>query len=281
LWSQLKRKRNNEIMTPTCPICTSSKFRKISEVLLLCTRCRIIYNANHAPAVYSTDYFGQEYKQQYGKTYEDDFESIYAASLFRLSIIKKYLKDTLSAKSLLDIGCALGFFCKAARDVGFCEVEGLEISEYAASYSRHKYNIPVHITGFENFIPVRKYTVITAWFVLEHFSDPYAMFTKIYEMLEDNGIFACTLPSYFGPLFYCHRSQWVRSHPQDHRIDVAPWSIKKLLKQIGFSYVRCFPSGYHPERFGTIAQKYKKLYNSIASLLCFSDTILVIALKKP
>ncbi|MGB4269527.1 MAG: class I SAM-dependent methyltransferase [Spirochaetota bacterium] len=268
-------------MTSKCPICASSKSKKISENLLLCTRCGIIYNASHSPAVYSTDYFGQEYKAQYGKTYEDDFESIYAASLFRLSIIKKYLKNNLSAKSLLDIGCALGFFCKAARDVGFGEVEGLEISEYAASFGRQKYNIPVYVTGFEDFIPKKKYDVITAWFVLEHCSDPYAMFVKIYEMLQDYGILACTLPSYFGPLFYCHRREWVMSHPQDHRIDVAPWSIKKLFQQIGFSCVRCFPSGYHPERFGTIAQKYKKLYNNVARLLCFSDTILVIASKKP
>jgi len=62
---------------------------------------------------------------------------------------------------------------------------------------------------------------------------------------------------------------------------VAPWSVKKLFQQIGFFSVRCFPSGYHPERLGTIAQKYKKLYNTIANLLCFSDTILVIASKKP
>lgn len=268
-------------MTPRCPICKSSKFKRISEDLILCKTCRIMYNASHSPAVYSTDYFGQEYKAQYGKTYEDDFESIYAASLFRLSIIKKYLGNNVSAKRLLDIGCALGFFCKAARDVGFGEVEGLEISEYAASYCKRKFNIRVHMTGFEDFIPVKKYDVITAWFVLEHFNDPYAMFYKIYGMLEDNGIFACTLPSYFGPLFYCQRDQWIRSHPQDHRIDVAPWSVKKLFLQIGFFSVRCFPSGYHPERLGTIAQKYKKLYNTIANLLCFSDTILVIASKKP
>ena len=264
-----------------CPICKSSKFRIISDDLLLCNACHIIYNANHTPALYSTDYFGKEYKAQYGKTYEDDFETIYAASIVRLKIIKKFLGNTLSTKSLLDIGCALGFFCKAAKDFGFGVVEGLEISEYAASYSKKKFNIPVYITGFEEFTPLKKYDVVTAWFVLEHCADPYAMFNKIYDMLEDNGLFACTLPSYFGPLFYCHRDEWVRSHPKDHRIDVAPWSIKKLLRSIGFSFVRCFPSGYHPERFGSIAQKYQKFYKTIANLLCFSDTILVIASKKP
>lgn len=264
-----------------CPICKSSKFKIISDELLLCKVCRIIYNAGHTPALYSIDYFGKEYKDQYGKTYEEDFESIYAASIDRLTIIKKILGNTFSTRSLLDIGCALGFFCKAAKDSGFGVVEGLEISEYAASYCKQKFNIPVYVTGFEEFIPSKKYDVITAWFVFEHFADPCAMFNKIYGMLDDNGLFACTLPSYFGPLFYCHRDEWVRSHPRDHRIDVAPWSIKKLLKKIGFSYVRCFPSGYHPERFGAIAQKYKKLYNTISNLLCFSDTILVIASKKP
>lgn len=269
------------MISTQCPICKSSKFRKISDDILLCKACRIIYNVNYTQDLYSTDYFGKIYKAQYGKTYEDDFETIYAASIVRLTIMKKFLGNTLSKKRLLDIGCALGFFCKAAKDFGFGVVEGLEISEYAASYSKKKFDILTHITGFEEFIPIKKYDVITAWFVLEHCADPYAMFCKIYGILEDDGLFACTLPSYFGPLFYSHRGEWISSHPKDHRIDVAPWSIKKMLRSIGFSYVRCFPSGYHPERFGAIAQKCKKLYKTIAYLLCFSDTILVIASKKP
>ncbi len=262
-----------------CPICKSHTFKKISDTILLCKTCSIMYNACHAPALYSDDYFGKEYKAQYGKTYEDDFESIYVASLIRLEKIKNLLGDSLSNKSLLDIGCALGFFCKAAKDYGFGVVEGLEISQYAADYCKQRFIIPVHVAGFEQFEASRKYDVLTAWFVLEHFADPYAMICKIYGMLQDNGIFACTLPSYFGPLFYCHREQWISSHPQDHRIDVAPWSIKRLLKRIGFSYIRCFPSGYHPERCGAIAQKYKNLYVKLTTLLCFSDTILVIARK--
>lgn len=262
-----------------CPICTSSSFKKISDTLLLCKVCSTVYNAGYAPAVYCDDYFGKEYHAQYGKTYEEDFESIYAASLFRLKIIQNLSGNNLSGKSLLDIGCALGFFCKAARDAGFGVVEGLEISHYAADYCKQQFNIPVHVAGFEQFAANRKYDVITAWFVIEHFAKPYAMLSKIYDMLQDRGIFACTLPSYFGPLFYCHRKQWITTHPQDHRIDVAPWSIKKLLKRIGFSYVRCFPSGYHPERFGAIAQKHKNLYVKLSNILCFSDTILVIAVK--
>ncbi|MCX8124162.1 MAG: class I SAM-dependent methyltransferase [Spirochaetes bacterium] len=221
----------------------------------------------------------KEYTEQYGKTYEDDYESIYTAALFRLKLIKKFLGKDLSQKSLLDIGCALGFFCKAAQDIGFGIVEGLEISHYAASYCKSKFDIPVHVTGFEQFTSKRKYDVITAWFVIEHFVDPYARLLQIYNMLEDKGIFACSLPSYFGPLFYRHREQWILSHPQDHRIDVAPWSVKKILKNIGFFYVRCFPSGYHPERCGAIAQKYKNLYVKLSNYLCFSDTILVIAVK--
>jgi len=262
-----------------CPICVSGKSIKISDDHVLCLSCFIVYNVGYVPAEYTTDYFEQEYKSQYGRTYKEDFESIYNTSLLRIQKIKKLLDVHPQQTKLLDIGCALGFFCKACRDFGFRLIEGLEISEFAADYCVREFNIPVYTTEFEEFTPEKKYDVVTAWFVLEHFKDPYAMVNKIFNMLEEGGVFACTLPSYFGPLFFCKREEWIRLHPKDHRIDISPLSIRRLLKKIGFKKIQCFPSGYHPERCGPITQKYQKLYKKVSNFLCFSDTLFVLAKK--
>ena len=262
-----------------CPICKDSRSKQIANDIFLCKSCNILFNNAYQQLPYFADYFSAEYKNQYGKTYEDDHDAIYAASLLRIKKIKKLLNNNLAGKSLLDIGCALGFFCKAAKDSGFQLVEGLEISEYAAQYCKEKFSISVTSVDFEKFLTAKKYDVITAWYVMEHFANPFAMFQKVYSMLHNNGIFACTLPSYFGPLFYCHRDIWIKNHPVDHRIDVSPRGITQLLKNIGFVKVKCYPSGYHPERFCSLASKHKKIYIKLSDSICFSDTIMVIAKK--
>lgn len=267
------------MMHKVCPVCTSTESKNISEKLVLCKICRTVYNVGYSSIPYSEDYFVEEYRQQYGKTYEDDFESIYAAAVHRLHKIDRVIRNDASSKALLDIGCALGFFCKAARDKGFGVVEGLEVSTYASEYCASQYNILVHNIRFEEFFPEKRYDVITAWYVMEHFIDPYTMFSKVYSLLNSKGVFACTLPSYFGPLYVFRKEEWVASHPLDHRIDVSPRSIKQLLMKIGYSKVYCHPSGYHPERCGTTAMKYKRLYKKLSDILCFSDTIFVIAQK--
>ena len=253
--------------------------------LLYCSNCRLAFNTAHAPASYNSNYFLEEYQQQYGKTYEDDFSWIYELGRQRIGEIKKLSgKKDFTGKRLLDAGCALGFFLKAAYDEGFEDVEGLEISGYAADYCRNRFGFRVHNVPLEEFEgEPSSFNVITAWYVIEHSSQPLQLFHKLYEMLEAGGVLACSMPSIHGPMFFFHRDEWVKSHPDDHFIDFSPGAVKKALKCAGFRRIKCSPAAYHPERIirrnSLLFPPFAWMYGKLSKMTCFSDTMHIYALK--
>ncbi len=178
---------------------------------------------------------------------------------------------------LLDIGSAHGFFLKAARDSGFGDVSGVEISAEASAYCRERFGITVTNSGFDDFSTDRQFNVITAWFFIEHLHDTGAAIERIVFMLAPGGILALSVPSFFGPLFLFHRKEWCASHPVDHRIDLSPQTVRSALKVLGFSKIRTFPGGVHPERVipadSPFFRIFKPFYGFISAGLSFSDTL--------
>lgn len=267
----------------SCPICCGQEYKPVSEKLLKCKSCGVIFNNAWAPMAYSEEYFIQEYTAQYGKTYIDDFDNIYALSQRRLDIISENL-PLEPGLSLLDIGSAAGFFLKAAMDRGIKDLAGVEISAYASSYCMEHFGIKVYNSPFDRAGINRKFNIITAWFFLEHCQDPLFSLEKISGLMEEGGILALSLPSWFGPLYYFHRDEWIRSHPSDHRIDLSPGSVKKMLQGAGFKTLKVKKCGYHPERVikkeALLMPLLETLYRKFTDLTAFSDTIEVYAIKQ-
>jgi 2-polyprenyl-3-methyl-5-hydroxy-6-metoxy-1,4-benzoquinol methylase len=231
-----------------CPVCFSNKFQSISEKYYKCTVCSIILNNDHSNIPYDDNYFIDEYAEQYGKTYEEDFDNIYSIAGQRIKRVLDLSGKPATELSLLDIGCALGFFLKRGQDLGIKDLKGIEVSSYGASYCKENFNIPVLNISIDDIERLEKFDIISAWFVIEHLSDPLTVLNNLYNHLNDDGVLALSLPSYFGPAFHFKRAQWIEDHPIDHLIDVSPRSIKRLLKSIGFKDIRVFAAGFHPDR---------------------------------
>ena len=270
-----------------CPLC--GRGQNVTAVMeshmRYCGNCKLVFNTAHSLAGYDSSYFLDDYRRQYGKTYEDDFKWIYAQGLFRLKKIIRFSgKKDVKNLRLLDIGCALGFFLKAAADTGFQKVEGIEISSYAAEYCRSSFGFTVHNMPFEAFDPgAAVFDVITAWYVIEHSATPLTLLKKIYTMLPAGGVLACSMPSLRGPMFKLYRKEWISTHPGDHYVDFSPGGIIKALKGLGFTRVRCIPAAYHPERIykkgSFLYPLFSWMYKKAAKVFCFSDTMCIYALK--
>ncbi len=267
----------------SCPICKGQEFKNISKNLLHCKKCKTILNTSWEPLSYSKDYFIEEYATQYGKTYIEDFDNIYALSSSRLDKIFKHISFRPEL-SILDIGSAAGFFLKAAQDRGIKNLTGIEISDFASSWCRDNFNIEVLTVQFDKAHLDKKYNIITAWFFLEHTPDPLACLKKIYLHMEDNGILALAIPSWFGPLFYFQKKRWIETRPKDHRIDISPGSVKKMLNYAGFETLSVYKCGYHPERVikkeSFFYNLFEPFYRAFTNITSFSDTIEVYARKK-
>ena len=167
--------------------------------------------------------------------------------------------------------------------MGIVDVSGIEISEYASRYCADHFNIPVIQKPFSDVTIPTTYSIITAWYFIEHSSDPIAVMKKIYDSLSEGGLFAFSVPSIYGPLFRFNRYEWVRTHPSDHSMDFSPAGIRGILKQIGFHSIRISPGGIHPERVmdaGSILfRPFSLVYGLFSRLTAFSDTMEVYAVK--
>lgn len=268
--------------TGPCPVCRSPHHKEISESILACRQCGIIFNADYRSLSYDRDYFISDYTKQYGRSYLDDYANIYRLSCARLRNILSST-DKQNSLSLLDIGCAAGFFLKAAMDTGINNLKGVEVSAFAAAYCRETFGITVIESPFESAIIDDKFDIITSWFFLEHCADPIGTINRIYGLLNKGGIFALAVPSYFGPMFYFNRKTWIETHPADHRIDISPRCAKTILKDAGFRKVKVIKSGYHPERIvsrdAILYRLFEPVYRLFTSITAFSDTIEIYAIK--
>jgi SAM-dependent methyltransferase len=265
-----------------CPLCNASRFTEISTALHRCSSCRAVINFHYHPLSYNDTYFIEEYENQYGRTYIEDFDHIYQNATLRLENIRSYTR-TIAGKSLLDIGSAMGFFLKAAQDQGYSQVSGIEISHYAGEYCEKTFGIPTLNIPIENCRLTNQYDVITAWYVIEHLRNLREVIEHVYSSLNEGGIFACAVPSVYGPLFYSQREKWIQNHPEDHLVDFTPSSLRRFLKSVGFSKVYIKPAGFHPERIIPEHSKLHKLfiplYHKYSTVTKFSDTIEAYALK--
>ncbi|MGC8765929.1 MAG: class I SAM-dependent methyltransferase [Brevinematia bacterium] len=260
-----------------CPVCESDLSREIGNLrtvkLYFCKRCKSNFLEDELieSDFYSENYFNETYSDAYGKSYIDDEANIRNFSKRRLNIIKKLIRKKENI-SLLDIGCALGFFCDEAKRMGFIS-KGVEISKHARDFAEKNFGIEC----FKDISSIReKFDCITIWFTLEHLSQPLEVLQQISSMLNEEGIIALSLPNGYGGFFRFNRKGYLKKRPVEHIFEPSIKGIKHLLDRTGFKIERLEIFGLHPERFGL---KDCKLTRNIQRLLKLGDTFEVYARK--
>ncbi|MBX7059265.1 MAG: class I SAM-dependent methyltransferase [Leptospirales bacterium] len=244
-----------------------------------------IYYENARSVDYGPDYFLEEYRTQYGRSYMEDEAHLRRLAQRRLRLLgRAALRRRLaSAPRLLEIGCAAGFFLDEARRIGF-ETEGVEISTYASSYARQKLQLSVQNAGLlELPAPTKRYDVIAAFYVLEHFPQQRQLFQWLSTALKPGGALLFALPSSFGPLFCTQRAQWADTHPVDHFADYSPSSLQRTLNVYGMTLGALRPASYHPLRARDWrgALFFRPFYRMYADARAFGDTMEGSALRLP
>jgi len=253
-----------------------------------CTYCGIMSmnRINPPPIEYAKEYFFEQYQQQYGKTYLEDFPHLKAMGKRRLAVIKKLgtgesgfdnaapSTSNFKSPSLLDIGCAYGPFLAAAREEGFSPY-GIDPAEDAIRYVTQTLGIPA-VQGFfpspQSPVPGPQspYSVITLWYVIEHFRDCVPVLAEIRKLLKPGGVLAFATPSFSGISGRASLKRFLERSPADHWTIWSPAVCATALKMAGFTVKKTINSGHHPERFpllGKFARNRKSpLYGPLLAL---------------
>ncbi|MDR1212431.1 MAG: methyltransferase domain-containing protein, partial [Spirochaetaceae bacterium] len=273
-----------------CPVCGGENSAVDTRVLgrfgdrtyRRCSLCRTVYmdRAVPPPVVYGKNYFFEDYKKQYGKTYLEDFPHLRELAALRLNTIQAMSGPAAFKKKprLLDIGCAYGAFLAEARDRGF-DCLGMDPAEDAVQYVRDSLGLPAVRGFFPETMPrdaAGGFDVITLWYVVEHLAEPRKAFKALVSLLKPGGILAFATPSFSGVTGRFRRRLFLDKSPQDHRILWEPSLMKKIFNLYGMNLERIIVNGHHPERFPLIGKRLGEgsLYRfvkTISVIFCLGD----------
>ena len=250
---------------------------RLPEEYDLCSRTGLHFYKRAKMREYTENYFLEEFKNQYKKTYYEDEPNLRKLAQKRLSILMSFLNPV--GKSLLEVGCAAGFFLDEAAKLGF-QVKGIEISQKEVEYAR---NLGHSVDGisFLEYQPKETFDVLAAFFVIEHFQDQELVLTKIRDLIKKDGYLFLALPSLYGPSYLTNPDDWFSNHPGDHFVDYSPSSLKSVLEMLGFQICFREPMSFHPQRDrgwrGRFPTKY--FYRVLARWSCYGDTMQILAKK--
>ena len=268
-----------------CPVCGKVPSqpdevisRNETRTYRRCSTCGMVYMAftTIEDKKYKKEYFFEEYKKQYGKTYEEDFDSIKAQGMRRAAIIKSLsgVGGAATEKNLLDIGCAYGPFLAAASESSFNPF-GTDIAEDAVSYVQQKLKYPAVCSAFPDIdtaeeFGITQFDVVTMWYVIEHFKDLGKVLRKVSTLVRKGGLFAFSTPSGEGISAVSDKDHFYEISPTDHYTIWEPSRADSILRIFGFRVERIVSTGHHPERFPSIkksgAQKGSLKWNLVDAI---------------
>jgi SAM-dependent methyltransferase len=261
-----------QFLARRCPCCGDSgaplaRFPRRS--FRRCPRCGLIYQAriDEPPIEYKREYFFEVYKKQYGRTYLEDFPNLTSLAEGRLGRIIPLIPggpvpgaphsggQDKGGPKLLDIGCAYGAFLQAASRSGF-DALGLDPAEDAVQYVRDKLGLRARRGFFPSGEgeggapgPGASFSVLSLWYVIEHFRDPAAALAEGRRLLRDGGVLAFSTPSFSGVSGRTSLKTFLERSPEDHWTIWSPRSCRKILRDHGFRVKKILVTGHHPERF--------------------------------
>lgn len=136
-------------------------------------------------------------------------------------------------RTLLDLGCWVGFLLAEARDRGWV-VTGVEPSAFAAEYAREVHDVKIVEKDLLTAdLPAEAYGAIVLGDVIEHLTNPLAALEHIATLLASGGVLYLTVPDSGSRLARLMGRHWWSVIPT-HVQYFSRRSISVLLRRAGF-----------------------------------------------
>jgi SAM-dependent methyltransferase len=208
---------------PICPLCRQQaqrlhQFRQYS--VALCSGCDFAFN------YYAADHsllhlFADQY-----------VDSVTSSGLLQKYVARRrfHTIESFPAGSLLEVGCGVGYFLRAASSK--FDVVGLDNSESVVAKAREI--APRATVLCTESLPERRFDLICGFHVFEHITDPVAFAADVRGKLAPGGLFYIRIPNRDSPW---SRMQGEKFFLEGHCSHFSPRSLRKALELAGFNHI--------------------------------------------
>lgn len=243
---------------------------------------------------YTREYFTGDPKRSAYVDYKDDKKLIMRNMMKFLKNIQMYKKRG----TLLDCGCAMGFFVDLALKHGF-KAYGFDASAYATEEARRLVGKDLIQLGTIEEVDYSRnsFDVITMFDLFEHLADPRRDLRKIFSWLKNDGVLIIATGDTQSVLAKLLKRRWTFYIPPQHLFFFNKKNASELLQRAGFTPVQWFRIGkwlsfryvLHLARTTGESELAERMYHLVKDTkvgkvpLYFPsrDNMVVVAQKKP
>jgi SAM-dependent methyltransferase len=218
----------------SCLVCGGAYRDAELPGLLACTVCGFItanvdLTADALRRLYTSKYFsGEEYRDYVAERplFEKHFR-------LRLKTLLRFVPDS-SAKRLLEIGSAYGFFLAVAGD-HFKSVEGIDISTDAVKYAVTELGLTATAGDFLDYPLDHPVDVVCMWDTIEHLQYPHLYIERAAANMNRGGMLAITTGDIGSLMARMRGAKWRQIHPPTHLHYFSKATLTRLLDRYGFT----------------------------------------------
>lgn len=229
-----------------CNLCQAQdcepRFVKGGLSISRCRRCNLIYanprlTQEEIWQRYSPGYFWDEYMPaHHAPRGEFDVALHQQRSQPLLDLLQTYQEPG----TLLEVGCAAGFFLKIAEANGW-SVQGVEIMKPAVEYA----GSTLHINVFEGTLEeaqfaANSFDAVALIETIEHLLDPAAVLREVHRILKPGGSVLLTTPNVNSMMLPLLGVDWSVLSPAEHLFYFTEQTMGQMLQQAGFHAVQFF-----------------------------------------
>ncbi len=202
---------------PRCPLCGEAgvpAFEKLGYAHHDCTGCHTLFVHPVPPPEILSSYYQDVANEQKSRVcWEQSHRHAHAGWRRMLGRMARLA----GTGPLLDVGCGAGQFLAFARDLGWDELEGIELSPGAAEAARQVTGAPIHQKDLLTASLGRgRLAAVTMWDVLEHLSDPRFALRRVYDLLRPGGVVVVATPNRWGVTLRTLGSRTLVVTPPEH-----------------------------------------------------------------
>lgn len=237
----LKEASQQSFQKNSCPLCGKRNITKFWAMkgyrLARCLTCGMIWDPfppEDLGSVYGENYFVNENPKG---GYANYFEGMNINKRTFYERIKRINKKVENKGKMLDVGSALGDSLVEAQKLGWKEVYGVELSEFAAKKSAKRgLNIKAGTLKSAKY-QSNFFDAVTMQDVIEHVSDPADEAKEIKRILKPSGFVFIVTPDIGGFWHKILGSLWYHYKPGEHIMYFSQKTLAKVLIDAGFKNV--------------------------------------------